>query len=184
MSKPEFYHNGLAYYADSPDAGDNCLCSWCAQPIYDLPIRLWYAEEKALDGKTAPAPATHETWPWLYIASLHIACLFEWQIVPGMTEDYVALGTPLYWMDEEGGLLAKAVNIFLAERKRMVRSQAELLRRYLEYYINAPCWLPDGIESGHKEKIEALRDSIKGAIDKTKLRAWIAQALEIGLDPL
>ena len=45
---PEIWpaHNPLApmvWFADSPDPGPDCLCSWCGQPILadDAPIRLW-----------------------------------------------------------------------------------------------------------------------------------------------
>jgi len=90
------------------------------------------------------------------------------------------LGTPLYWMDETSGELRDAVMAYLNNRidgTLITDEQITLVRTYLEYYVNAPCWKGES-------RLQALREKIRKADSAEKIDKWIQQALDIGMDPL
>jgi hypothetical protein len=93
-------------------------------------------------------------------------------------------GLPVYWRDEQSGVLSGAINAFLESRVNktpMTEEEISMVRGYCEYYIAAPClyW-----ESTYEEELAALRASIKEAKTSDDLARWTEQALAIGIDPL
>ncbi len=93
------------------------------------------------------------------------------------------LGTPLYWRDEQSGELGLAIDAYLLNRHAgatITDGQITLLRDYLEYWVNAPCWRSEGIEKEMKD----LRKSVRELDSATEIDEWIHKALEIGMDPL
>lgn len=94
--------------------------------------------------------------------------------------------TPLYWGDEQTGVLPKAVMAFhahmLDKSKLFEGVQFALVRAYLKYYIDAPCWHEnsDQIEG----KLAELRASVQGIKTPEEMHEWIMQCLDLGIDPL
>jgi len=89
-------------------------------------------------------------------------------------------GGPMYWRNEQSGVLPAAVWSYL--HHTATEQQLSLLREYLEYYIHAPCWdIPD---NAFLEELEELRQSSKTMRTTKEIHDWIFRALEIGIDPL
>lgn len=91
------------------------------------------------------------------------------------------LGLPLYWMDEQSGKLRAAVRDYfswvIGEADEPKTGTTELLRQYLEHFVNAPCW------RGHAAELARLRAKVKGIKTCGDIRGWLGEALNIGLDP-
>lgn len=89
-------------------------------------------------------------------------------------------GGPLYWRDEQSGVLPAAVWAFI--NKTADDEQLKIFQEYLEYYIHAPCWnLPGNPFAG---ELEELRQSSKTMRTEAEIFAWIFKALDIGIDPI
>ena len=89
-------------------------------------------------------------------------------------------------MNEQTGALKKAVNEYhgflIGEGKEPDEETVTLLAEYLDHFIWAPCWTmtcADAFESELKE----LRRSVKEIKTTNDIRAWIHEAMDIGLDP-
>jgi hypothetical protein len=90
-------------------------------------------------------------------------------------------GTPLYWGDEQSGVLKEAIRAFYdssLHKKPLAQEHLELVRHYLAYVIHAPCWLDD---SG---VLAQLRREVNGLTSVEEMNAWLNKCLEIGVDPL
>ena len=99
------------------------------------------------------------------------------QTVPRMPRFYrPPLGLPLNWKDEVTGELPSAVLAFYHQNP--TSAQLTLVIEFLAYFIHAPCWQD---ETG---ALEMLRAQIKDVQTLAQVTAWIADCLEIGLDPL
>lgn len=89
--------------------------------------------------------------------------------------------TPLNWQNEQSGNLAEAVKAYFAhmtgEDTRFQGMQFALVRDYLRYYINAPCWQSEGNE------IDELRKSVTGLKTPEEMREWIMKCVHLGIDP-
>lgn len=90
-------------------------------------------------------------------------------------------GGPLYWRDEASGVLAAAVEAYLAHcvdhAPEPTPEQFALLKDYCDYWVHAPCWRSVG-------GLEELRSSIKSVLTVAEMRAWLRDALGEGIDPL
>ena len=94
------------------------------------------------------------------------------------------VGGPLYWRDETTGVLAGAILVFIAHVANKSNAapsadQIELIRDYLDYWINAPCWRE--FESGELLK---LREEVKTLKTTEEVHKWLMTALDAGIDPL
>lgn len=101
-----------------------------------------------------------------------------------MPDFYVPpLSTPLRWQDEQNGILPKAVMAYFDHRmdssKPFQGVQFALVREYLRYYINAPCW-----QQTEEGQIDALRASVAQIKTPEEMHAWIMKCFEVGIDPL
>lgn len=104
-----------------------------------------------------------------------------------MPKAYQPGGGPLRWQDDTTGVLPKAVWAFLNEGRAQTActpEQAELVRDYMEYYINAPCWqLGESGEAYHSD-FTALRERIKSLKTTKEMSEWMGSAMSLGIDPL
>lgn len=88
-------------------------------------------------------------------------------------------GTPLYWGNEQSGVLRAAVMAFYATslgKGTCSESELRLVIDYAQYVIGAPCW--------QGPEIEALRESAKHLRSVTDINRWIGECLSEGIDPL
>lgn len=89
-------------------------------------------------------------------------------------------GTPLFWMNEQSGKLARAVRRFLDSRlgdaEKPDEDDLKLLVNYLSYYIHAPCWRGEGLPT--------LRERVNKLSTENEISEWIRDALQAGFDPL
>jgi hypothetical protein len=88
-------------------------------------------------------------------------------------------GGPLYWRNEQSGVLPAAVTAFI--HKQADVDQLKLVAQYIEYYIHAPCW--NQAENGFADELANLRESSKTLLNEHDIFVWIFKALEIGIDP-
>lgn len=92
-------------------------------------------------------------------------------------------GIPYYWRNEVSGELPTAVMTYVryaADKScpAPTDEQISLLRDYFEYYINAPCWTPEG--QGWAE----IKESVSQLRSPADISRWINKCLHLGLDPL
>ena len=105
------------------------------------------------------------------------------------------LRIPLYWRDERSGKLTEAVEAYLEpytldnlDSDRAIPELSDrhlqLIRRYLLYYVKAPCWRenpyagPD--EFARLDRLVRLAQNISSRED---ISAFILGCLGLGLDP-
>lgn len=100
------------------------------------------------------------------------------------------LGLPLYWRHEASGELQAAILAYLDNRIAgipITAEQFELVRAYMEYVINAPCWGRNPWIALDHEAVDIL-DRLKRDVAQLKtpdeISAWLHCCLEIGIDPL
>lgn len=96
-------------------------------------------------------------------------------------------GGPLYWRDEESGILKEAVWAFInhnADNAHPAPSAGELslLRDYLKYYINAPCW--NFSDNAFSDELAMLQVGARAIKTNEDICKWLTRSLEIGIDPL
>lgn len=82
------------------------------------------------------------------------------------------MSIPGYWMYETGGLLRAAVEKYLAGAE-LDDAELELWRAYLRQWMKGP-WHGGGNLAARVEAIATTAD----------LRAWLADAMNAGIDPL
>ena len=93
------------------------------------------------------------------------------------------LGLPFYWEDEVTGELPAAIGAYLdhaVDGKPITAAQIELMRDYLEHWINAPCWDSPVFEV----ELKHLREAVRTLRKPEDIHVWIHEALDIGMDPL
>jgi len=94
---------------------------------------------------------------------------------------------PLYWRDEQGDLpkvIAAFVNHGAGHLKEIYPAQVELTRRYVEYFLKAPCWRSTASDAGTEEELDAAIEAIKKAKTPEDIRQVIEATLKLGIDPL
>jgi hypothetical protein len=106
-----------------------------------------------------------------------------------MPDMYRERGAPLRWQDDVTGILPAAINAFLAEGlggPPALPWQIELVRDYMAYYINAPCWQIGNEEDTPKlfKTFADLRERIKSLRTSSEIAGWIIDCLNLGIDPL
>lgn len=99
---------------------------------------------------------------------------------------YMPLGAPLYWVNEKSGVLKAAIGAFYAhilDGEPIKKRHVSLVRAYLIYVINAPCWMA-GAGEDFASQVQSLKDGIQSADTPKLIDEWIEKCLEIGIDPL
>ncbi len=101
--------------------------------------------------------------------------------MPIQTMTYEApLGSPTYWQRNDWpDELRRAMNAFL-HRHAMTAAQIALVRAYLQYYVEAPCWIVEDKE----EQWQRLRERAKTARSAVELRDIINICKALDIDPL
>jgi len=97
------------------------------------------------------------------------------------------LELPLYWRDEQGDLpkvIAAFVNHGAGHLKEIYPAQVELTRRYIEYFLKAPCWRSTASDAGTNEDLDAAIAAIGRAKTPEDIRQVIEATLKLGIDPL
>ncbi len=79
----------------------------------------------------------------------------------------------VYWMHETSGVLRPAIEAYLTAGP-MTEDQIAAMRAYLRAWISSPFW---GGAFDLRRRIETL--TTRGAI-----KAWLDDAVDIGIDPL
>ena len=85
------------------------------------------------------------------------------------------MSRPGYWMNETSGVLRPAVQAYLAGGP-MDAAQIAALRAYLRQWIAAPGFIGP--------EVAELRAGIDGLTDRAAIAAWLAKAVDAGVDPL
>lgn len=87
----------IAWFADSPDPGPDCLCSICMRPILDIPVRMWDDDKPLMEARFHVDPCLEE-----FRASPHYASLMGLQTcrICGCTDED---GCPkgCYWVEDD-----------------------------------------------------------------------------------
>ena len=89
------------------------------------------------------------------------------------------LGTPLYWDDEQSGVLQAAVLAFYdaaINKTQLATEHLQMVRHHLSYVIHAPCW------SG--SELTNLRAEVHRLSSVEEINRWIVRCLDLGIDPL
>lgn len=105
------------------------------------------------------------------------------------------LGLPLYWGNDVTGEMPAAVRAYHGEvlgEGPMTLRQLELVCAYCVHHIGAPCWLEKhpsltlgiGLTDEYCAAIAGLRAQARGLKMVADIGAYIAAAMELGLDPL
>jgi hypothetical protein len=97
-------------------------------------------------------------------------------------------GLPLNWRDEVTGILPAAIKAYLdhcVDGAQLDEAQLEIVRAFMEHYINAPCW-NWAVEADEEMALELAGLRLDVAFLKTSeaVGAWISRCLDIGIDPL
>lgn len=93
-------------------------------------------------------------------------------------------GTPGYWMHETSGVLRPAIEAYLHGRP-LTGEDVATLRAYLRQWIMAPAW--DANPFADREagvQLARLRQRVDGLDCRRAIRAWLDDAVLLGLDPL
>ena len=96
-------------------------------------------------------------------------------------------GLPLNWRHEVTGVLPTAVMRYLNHRidgTSIDEIDLELVRAYLQHFIEAPCWnhMDDNPEMA--PDLAKLRRDIVGLKTPDAIAEWIHRCLDLGIDPL
>jgi hypothetical protein len=90
---------------------------------------------------------------------------------------------PLRWQDDQSGVLPTAVRAFVGfqvgQTPIPTSDQIEIIRDYIEYYVNAPCW-----RQGEAGEVDQLREAVSGLRTIEDINIFIHECLKCGLDPL
>jgi hypothetical protein len=86
------------------------------------------------------------------------------------------LNTPLYWGNEQTGVLQAAILAYFEHKT--TSEQLQIVLDYCRYVINAPCWKgPDGV-------VEAVQKQASEMRTQEDIDVWIEACMELGIDPL
>jgi hypothetical protein len=85
---------------------------------------------------------------------------------------------PRYWMHETSGTLKPVVEAYLNNRT-LSELDIAILQQYLRQWIMAEAW--DALVG---RRLKTLRQDIEGLTSRDAISDWLAEAIEIGIDPL
>lgn len=105
-----------------------------------------------------------------------------------MPEVYLpSYGTPIYWMDQPDAQLKAAMHQYIEYAEHPASASAtpssalpptpeqlEIVIAYLQYFINAPCWVG----------ADDLRERARQMKSLPDVMAWVDYCMNDGLDPL
>jgi hypothetical protein len=92
---------------------------------------------------------------------------------------------PRYWRNETTGKLAAAVHAYLDNPDAMTMREIGAMRAYLSQWIQSPVWdMNPAADAASRAALAALRSGVGAITNARDIHAWIAAAIEEGLDPL
>lgn len=94
------------------------------------------------------------------------------------------IGTPIDWT-EKNGEIKRAMQAYL--NMMATPRQINLTITYLQYHINAPCWLEKThflLDEDSIEAIQFLREMAMKMETVRDIDAYIEEATRVGVDPL
>lgn len=97
--------------------------------------------------------------------------------------EYGLFGEPTrFWRNELSGQLPNAIHTYSLNRD-ITQSEIALIRDYLAYWINAPCWMRGDVAE-QKLGIAVLATRVDALNTAQEIRTWLTDALMVGIDPL
>ncbi len=96
-------------------------------------------------------------------------------------------GLPLNWRDEVTGVLPTAVERYLNHRidgTSIDEIDLEIVRAFMEHYINAPCWNQMNEDEELAADLAGLRRDVLTLKTPEAMAGWIGRCLDVGIDPL
>ena len=96
-------------------------------------------------------------------------------------------GLPLNWRDEISGVLPAAVGSYLNNRidgTPLAEHQLELVRAFMKYFIDAPCWNHMNEDEYMAQELAGLRREVVTLKTPEEMGRWIGRCLDLGIDPL
>ena len=109
----------------------------------------------------------------------------------GQFAPYRPGGLPMRWQDEVSGRLPAAVRAYLdavtsGDPLKATDEQLILMGKWLEYYVNAPCWKTVSFSDDPDWAAQwaALKRRAASLNSVSAINRWIHHALDFGLDPL
>lgn len=99
-------------------------------------------------------------------------------------------GLPYHYSQDPSRILCKAVGAYLGERTGgppAPPDQLDLVVRFLQYFIEAPCWINNAIKHDYPEAIDdinSLRERAKDLASAESIARWLEEAADCGIDPL
>ena len=93
-------------------------------------------------------------------------------------------GAPNFWMNETGGELQPAVRRYLEGQPLTIR-QIVLIRAYFKQWILSPAWdaNPHQTAAGAAQ-LAQLRKTVYQIGSREDIGKWLADAIDLGIDPL
>jgi hypothetical protein len=95
---------------------------------------------------------------------------------------------PKYWMYETGGKLVPAMERYL-KGEPAEPDDVNLIRAYLRQWIDSPVW-DDGVDLGipadpiEGVTLDDLRRKVREIRTRLDIDVWLADALDLAIDPL
>ena len=89
---------------------------------------------------------------------------------------------PKYWMHETGGQLGPAMERYLRCEPEKP-DDVNLIRAYLRQWIDSPVW-SDGVDSETRTSLDELRAKVRALRTRADIDEWVADALDLAIDPL
>src|SRR5215472_8185500 len=95
------------------------------------------------------------------------------------------LRAPKYWRCETSGVLRPAVERYLTRPRSLTERDVALMAAYLSQWIDSPVWMMNAEASERsRAKIAELRIRARRIEGVNDIHAWLAAALNEGIDPL
>jgi hypothetical protein len=89
---------------------------------------------------------------------------------------------PKYWRFETGGKLVPAIERYIS-RSRAEPDDVNLIRAYLRQWIDSPVW-DGGVDSETRVALDNLRRKTRELRTRNDVDDWMADALDLAIDPL
>lgn len=91
---------------------------------------------------------------------------------------------PKFWRAEVSGVLVDPIMRYL-EGIPLSPRDIELISLYLQQWIDSPVWeMNPEMDAEAKAELAKLRESARQLATRKDIDAWIAEGIDIGIDPL
>jgi hypothetical protein len=94
------------------------------------------------------------------------------------------MSVPGYWMHETSGVLRPAVDAYL-HGEALTGEQIAAMRAYCRQWVMSSGWDQNPhADDAARERLAILRRRIDDLVSRPTIEAWIAAAVDMGMDPL